>query len=163
MIRRTDDRTAPGVGAERAAGTRAADEACDLSSAGALLKSLRDESVHLVRSEFALARAETAETVSRAGKSAGSIAAGGFVLYAGFLFLLGAVTWLLYLFLVEVGLSAVVSVWLAPLVTGLVAALIGYGMVKKGIETLKNLSPLRYLGHLLVPLVRGVRGVRRRR
>jgi hypothetical protein len=105
-----------------------------------LLKELRDETTTLFRQEIALAKTEMSEKASKAGKQAASIGAGAAVLMAGALVLLLGVAALLYWALVAMGVSHYVSGWLAPVIVGGVTALIGYGMVQKGVSTLKHMS-----------------------
>lgn len=118
-------------------------------SLGELVKELRDEARTLFRQEVALAKTEMSEKASKTGKSAGSIAAGGAVLFAGLIFILLAATWGLNLVLVAIGLEAQ-SLWLAPLIVGLLTTAIGYGMVKKGTNSIKHESivPKKTVGTL---------------
>ena len=75
--------------------------------------------------------------MSRVARAAAT-AAGGLIAFAGLLFLLVAATAGLYVGLVAAGLSHMTSGWLAPLIVGLVVAIIGYALVQKAISTLRN-------------------------
>lgn len=107
-----------------------------------LLKELRDETTTLFRQEIALAKTEMSEKASKAGKNAASIGAGAAVMMAGALVLLLGVAALLYWAFVALDMSHYVAGWLAPLIVGGVTALIGYGMMQKGVSTLKRMSPV---------------------
>lgn len=88
-----------------------------------LLRRLGNDVLTLFSKEMALARSEFSHALSDTKAGAASLATGGGVLFAGFLFLLGAA----YL-----GLANVVSNWLAALIVGGVTALIGIVMVNSG-------------------------------
>jgi hypothetical protein len=108
-------------------------------SIGELLKELRDESGLLLRQEVALAKTELGEKAAKAGRNAAYIAVGGAVAYAGVLFLLLAVTAVLYVILKAMGVETH-GLWIAPLIVGLAVAVVGYVLIQKGISTLKNES-----------------------
>lgn len=96
----------------------------------------------LFRKELHLAKAEAREKVNQAVGAAASIAIGGVVLLGAFLMLLhSAVAWLVILGL---------EVQWSTLVVGVVVALIGYVMLRKGINNLKasNLTPERTVTQL---------------
>src|SRR5688572_10878895 len=82
----------------------------------------------LFRKEVQLARAEVGETIGKAGSSAALLAAGGVMALAALIVLLLA----LVAGLIEMGMQA----WLAGLIVGLVAALIGYALVRTGLGRL---------------------------
>jgi len=111
----------------------------DDRSIGELLKELRDESGVLLRQEVALAKTELSEKAAKAGRNAAYIAAGGAVAYAGALFILLAVTAMLYLILRALG-AEWHGLWIAPLIVGLAVAIVGYVLIQKGITTFKNES-----------------------
>jgi hypothetical protein len=90
-----------------------------------LVRRLTDELATLVRQELALARAEITSSIRSLILGAGSVAAGGAVLFAGFLVLLAAAV---------LGLAHVVSPWLSALIVGVVVALVGYLMVHAGVK-----------------------------
>ena len=101
-------------------------------SLGELFSSLSREVSFLFQQEVQLAKAEMTEKASTAGRSMTFIAVGGFVAYAGFLALLAAAV---------LGLSEFMSGWLAALIVGVVVAVIGYIVLQKGINDLKNMNP----------------------
>jgi len=103
-----------------------------------LIRELRDESMTLLRQEVALAKTEVSEKVSRVSRNSMYLAVGGAIAYAGLLILLIAATVGLYAGLVAVGLSHMTAGWLAPLIIGAILAIIGYGLVQKAINTLKD-------------------------
>src|SRR6185436_17120592 len=92
-----------------------------------LMRRLLNEVATLFRQELALARAEFMRALSRILVSATSVATGAAVLYAGVLVLLAAAV---------LGLAKVLEPWLAALIVGAVAGVIGYLMVHAGIKAL---------------------------
>lgn len=117
-------------------------ESHDGRSIAGLIRELRDETTILLRQEVALAKTEMSEKASRAGRNAAYLAAGGLVAYAGALFLLLALTSALLIGMMAAGLDAEIAWWLAPLIVGGIVALIGYGLVQKGLNALKHQSPV---------------------
>ncbi|MFP4165071.1 MAG: phage holin family protein [Chitinispirillaceae bacterium] len=109
-------------------------------SVGDLLRDFRDEAINMARQQIELAKTETSEKVSKFSRNAAYLAAGGAVAYAGGLFLLAGLTYLGYIGLLALGLSAAVSIWLMPLITGVVVATVGTILVFKAINTFKNTS-----------------------
>lgn len=107
-----------------------------------LVKDLRDETINMVRQQIELAKTETSEKVSSFGNNAASISAGGAVLYAGFLFILAALTFLGYVALNALGLSPAVSLWLMPLITGAIVSIIGWVMISGSMKKIKRMSIL---------------------
>ncbi len=107
-----------------------------------LVKDLRDETINMVRQQIELAKTETSEKVSSFGNNAASISAGGAVLYAGFLFILAALTFLGYVALNALGLSPAVSLWLMPLITGAIVSIIGWVMISRSMKKIKRMSIL---------------------
>jgi hypothetical protein len=106
----------------------------------ALFSELTNETVDLVRQEVALARAEMSKKISTAQTALTSVAIGAAILLAGlFIILLAVVN------VVAMILPPDLAPWLAPLIVGVVIALIGYGMLKGGSHKLqpKNLVPER--------------------
>ena len=96
---------------------------------GELFSELAQETTTLVRHEVNLAKVEMSEKASRAGKHVGFLAAGGAVAYAGLLAVLAAAIILL---------NAVMPLWVAALVVGLVVAVVGYLLVRRGLDALKR-------------------------
>ncbi len=101
----------------------------DDRSLGELFSELAQETATLVRHEVNLAKVEMGEKASRAGKHVGFLAAGGAVAYAGLLAVLAGVIFLL---------DAVMPLWLAALLVGLVVAVVGYLLVRRGLDALKR-------------------------
>ena len=101
----------------------------DNRSLGELFAELAQETTTLVRHEVNLAKVEMTEKASRAGKHVGFLAAGGAVAYAGLLAILAGVIFLL---------NAVMPLWLAALLVGLVVAVVGYLLVRRGLDALKR-------------------------
>ena len=110
-----------------------------------LLSDLSRETIELVRQEIALGRAEIFEKISTAERGLVSVAIGAAILLAGIFILLQAVV---------NGLAMVLppdlAPWLAPLIVGIVIAVIGYIMVKSGSSRLQpdNLMPQRTMDSL---------------
>ena len=111
------------------------DPRTDDRSLGDLLGELASETSTLIRQEIALAKTEIRQDVRDVGKSAGLIAAGGAVAYAGLIVLLFG----LGLLLGE--LFGEDWVWLGVFLVGLVTAFVGYGLLKKNLAELKKLDP----------------------
>jgi heme/copper-type cytochrome/quinol oxidase subunit 2 len=113
-------------------------------SLGQILKELSSETSTLLRQEVDLAKTEMSEKASRVGSNLGSVAVGGAVTFLGALALLYAVVaGLTSLF--DQFMDLEVAVWLAPLIVGIALAIVGYGLIKKALETLKHesLTPQR--------------------
>jgi tetrahydromethanopterin S-methyltransferase subunit G len=111
-------------------------------SLGDLLSTLANEVSTLVRQEVRLARVEVSQKASQAGRDIGILAAGGMVAYAGLLAIVAAAI---------LGLAAVgLPTWLAAFVVGLVVAVAGYLMVRRGLDNLKqgSLAPQQTLTSL---------------
>jgi hypothetical protein len=92
-------------------------------SIGGLFTSLTTDLSGLVRKEIDLARTETLEKVTSAGRSLMMLAAGGLILYTGLLALLVAIL---------VALSQAMSLGLAALVVAIVMGLIGFMIISIG-------------------------------
>lgn len=101
----------------------------DDRSLGELFAELAQETSTLVRHEMMLAKAEMSQKASRAGKHAGVLAAGGAVAYAGLLAILAGVIFLL---------NEVMPLWVAAVLVGIVAAVVGYLLVRRGLDALKR-------------------------
>jgi hypothetical protein len=102
----------------------------DVSLPG-LLRELRDETSLLFRQEVALAKAELGEKASIAGRNGVFLAMGGLIAYAGLLFLLVALSFLISHGLAAAGLSEGMAAWLGPLIVGLIVGAAGLLMVWK--------------------------------
>jgi len=109
-------------------------------SIGSLLKELRDESTTLIRQEIALAKTEMAEKAGMIGRNVASIGVGAATLYAGVMVLLFGLTFIVYFGLNAIGLSNFWSGVLSFIGMGALIALVGYGLIQKGLKTLKHES-----------------------
>ena len=103
-------------------------------SLGTLFGDLAHDATTLVQKEIELAKAELAEKVETMQRAGLSVAAGGAVLYAGFLVLLLAVV---------AGLDGVLdrwmdTNWLSPLVVGLIVVVAGFVMLKGGQKAMQG-------------------------
>lgn len=94
-----------------------------------LIRDLAHDATELFTKEVALAKSEITHSLQEAKTGAVSVISGGSVLFAGFLFLLGAAT---------LGLAQVMQLWLAALIVGGVVALIGFIMVQAGKKKLET-------------------------
>ncbi len=101
----------------------------DDRSLGELFSELSQDTTTLIRQEVNLAKTEMSQKASRVGKDVGFMAAGGAVAYAGLLAILAGVIALLGL---------VIPLWLSALLVGLVVAVVGYFLVKRGLDALKQ-------------------------
>ena len=101
----------------------------DERSLGELFSELAQETSTLVRQEVQLAKTEMGQKATRVGKDVGFLAAGGAVAYAGLLAILAGIIVLL---------GQVIHMWLSALLVGLVVAGVGYFLVRKGLDALKQ-------------------------
>ena len=110
-----------------------------------LFSDLFRETSTLVHEEAQLAKAEISEKVSHLGSGAAAMAAGGAVLFAGFIVLLFAAVNALAMFLPPEH-----AAWLAPLIIGLIVMIAGYVVLVKGRNELKaeSLKPARTMDSL---------------
>ncbi|MDT0630582.1 phage holin family protein [Rubrivirga sp. S365] len=107
----------------------------DDRSIGDLLSELTSETTTLVKQEIRLVKAEATQEAREAGRAIGAAAAGGAVAYAGLIPILIGIGW---------GLGQLFGedlIWLGILIVGIIAAIIGYVMLKKGLDQIKQLSP----------------------
>ena len=111
----------------------------------ALFGDLWRETQTLVHQEAQLAKAEISEKVSQVTTGAGEIAAGGAILFAGFIVLLFSAVGAL-----ELMIASEHSIWLAPLIVGVVVMVIGYIVLSRGRKQIKpdSLTPERTLESL---------------
>ena len=100
-------------------------------SLGELFGELSQEALTLIHQEIQLAKAEISQKMSQAGRDITFLAIGGFVTYAGFLALIAAAI---------LGLSVLMPGWLAALIIGLIIASIGYVLVQKGLNNLREID-----------------------
>src|SRR5512134_795580 len=110
-----------------------------------LFSDLWRETQTLVHQEAELAKAEISEKVSQVTTGAGEIAAGGAILFAGFLVLLFAAVGAL-----EMLLPTEHAMWLAPLIVGLIVMIVGYVVLARGRKqlTAESLAPQRTMESL---------------
>ncbi len=111
----------------------------------ALLGDLSRETVDLMRREIALARAEASEKIGNAKAAATSIGGGAILALAGVVVLLQAAVAALAMVL-----PPDQAAWLAPLIVGIVALLVGLGLLKGGSAKLdgEHLKPERTMNSL---------------
>jgi Putative Actinobacterial Holin-X, holin superfamily III len=116
----------------------------DRSSLAALFTGLTREISTLIRQEVALARTEVAEKVGQVKAAIVSLGAGGALLLVGLFFLFQALAFGVAA-LLENWLDARVVVWLAPLLVGALALLIGGAVLRSGLSNLAStdLAPRR--------------------
>ena len=110
-----------------------------------LFSDLWRETTSLVHDEVELAKADISDKVAQAGRGVGALAAGGAVLFAGFVVLLFAAVRGL-----EMALPPDQAPWLAPLIVGAVVTIIGAVALSSGKKKLKaeNLKPTRSIDSL---------------
>ncbi|HEX3101637.1 MAG TPA: phage holin family protein [Pyrinomonadaceae bacterium] len=103
-------------------------------SVGELFTELATETGTLIRQEMALATAEMTGKVTRLGKNAGMVAAGGMVGFAAFLTLLAAIV---------AGLSYFMPVWLSALIVAVVVGAVAFYLISSSLAAIKraNLAP----------------------
>ncbi len=101
----------------------------DERSLGELFSELAQDTSTLVRKEVQLAKTEMSQKASKVGKDIGFLAAGGAVAYAGLLAILAGIIVLL---------GQVIPMWLSALLVGLVVAGVGYFLVRRGLDALKQ-------------------------
>lgn len=113
----------------------------DNRSLGELFTELTQETSTLVRQEVQLAKTEMSQKASAVGKDIGFLAAGGAVLYAGFLALIATVI---------IALSYALPWWLSALIVSIIVLAIGGFLVRRGLDNLKqtNLAPTATLDTL---------------
>lgn len=101
------------------------------ASLGDLFSRLTQDTSRLIRQEVQLASREMTDKATAIGKNLGMLVAGGAVAYGGFLFLLGALTY---------GLVSLfdLPLWLSFLIVGILAGIVGYFLVQRGISALKE-------------------------
>ena len=107
---------------------------------------------NLFTKELALARAEMRENMEQTRRGAMEVSTGGVVLLGGYVVLLMAAVY---------ALSEVMEPWIAALLVGGIAALVGYMMVKSGMRhfSARDLRPDRTIDsvHKDADAIRGAR------
>ena len=109
----------------------------DPRSVGDLIRELADEGRTLLRNEVSLVKAELTDKVHVYEKNSSRIAIGGAFLLAALFFVLWALNMGVTALLTLV-VEPEIAVWLAPLILGIVLAVIGRGMVKGGAEEIRH-------------------------
>lgn len=114
------------------------------SSLATLFTDLTREVSALIRKEVALARTEAAEKFTQVKNALISLGAGGVALLIGLYFLFQALAIGLAALLAD-WLGAQIGIWLAPLLVGLLAAIIGWLVLRRGLGNLQatELTPHR--------------------
>jgi hypothetical protein len=107
-------------------------------SLGELFAELSRETSTLVRQEVELAKTEMSRKVTRMGKHAGFIVAGGLLAYAALLAVVASLIALL-------AMTLELPVWVSALVVALVIGGVSYFLIQKGINGMKetDLTPKR--------------------
>ena len=101
----------------------------DERTLGEMFAELSRETRTLVHQELQLAKTELTEKASQMGKGAGLVAGGGLIAYGGLLAMIAAMA----LVLIAIGLPP----WAAALVGGVLAAGIGYLLIRSGLAALR--------------------------
>ena len=112
-------------------------------SLGELFGQLTQDMTLLVRQEVQLARSEMSEKISRFTTNLVSVATGGLVAYMGAWALVAAL-------IIALHELANISPWVSALIVGVVLAIVGYAMLKRGLSELKrvDLAPRRTVENL---------------
>ena len=111
----------------------------DERSIGDLFKELQDDGSRLVRQEIELAKAEVRESLKVYAKSAVSMAIGGALLLGALFFVLWTINMALTA-LLENAVGIGNAVWPSPLILAVVTGLIGYSMLKGGVNRMSDES-----------------------
>jgi hypothetical protein len=114
----------------------------DERTLGEMFAELSRETRTLVQQELQLAKTELTEKASKLGKGAGLIVGGGVIAYGGLLAIIAA----LVLIMIALG----VPPWAAALVGGVIAAGVGYLLIRSGLAALKphGLTPQKTIDTL---------------
>lgn len=107
-------------------------------SIGELFGQLTQDMTLLVRQEIQLARSEMSEKLSHLAANLISVATGGLVAYMGAWALVAAL-------IIALHELANISPWVSALIVGIVLVIVGYAMLKRGLNELKrvDLAPRR--------------------
>ncbi len=101
----------------------------DDRSLGELFAELTKQTTTLVRQEVQLAKTEMSQKATEAGKDVGFLGAGGALAYGGLLAIIAGII---------LALGEQIPLWASALLVGLVVAAIGYFLVRKGLNALKQ-------------------------
>ena len=105
-----------------------------------LVKDLRDDATLLLQQEMALAKTEISEKIDHLLRNAAYAIACSLVAFVGLIFVLQSVTVLIGLGLKKAGLTDDQVLWLAPLILGVIVAVIGAILISKGMAAMKKES-----------------------
>lgn len=105
-----------------------------------LFKQLRDESMTLIRQEVQLARTETMEKARMAARNSTLLGVGAGVAAAGGLLILLGVSFIVTALFAFAGVSWPTALWLGPLIVGVITAVVGLVLSRKGMNALKKKS-----------------------
>jgi hypothetical protein len=111
--------------------------ALDNRSIGDLIRELADEGRSLLRSEVSLVKAELSDKVHVYERNSTRIAIGGAFLLAALFFVLWAVN-MGVTALLTLAVEEEIAIWLAPLLIGIILAVVGRSMVKGGTNEIKH-------------------------
>jgi hypothetical protein len=117
--------------------TRGRPSAFDGRSVADLLRDLSTETVSLVRQELDLARAEMRDKVEVYRRSSLAIGAGAALLLGALLFGLWTINSALTALLAQ-SMDLEVAVWLSPLILTVVLGAMGWGMVRRAMNEMKE-------------------------
>lgn len=109
----------------------------DNRSIGDLIRELADEGRSLLRSEVSLVKAELTDKVHVYERNSSRIAIGGAFLLAALFFVLWAVN-MGVTALLTLAVEEEIAVWLAPLLIGIILAVVGRSMVKGGTNEIRH-------------------------
>ncbi len=146
MITETDVKAGSGTRVRETAAGRAAMHAYECRgngqgrSIGGLFRDLVDQTRLLLRQELHLARAEITEKAAQAGRQSAMIVTGAIVALGGFIALIAAACTGLWVALIAADVEHQTAVWLAPLIVGIVVAVIGYALIHAGVSALRRMS-----------------------
>ena len=114
----------------------------DERTLGEMFAELSRETRTLVQQELQLAKTELTEKASKIGKGAGLIVGGGLIAYGGLLAIIAA--------MVLITITLGVPPWAAALMGGVLAAGIGYLLIRNGLAALKpqELTPRKTIDTL---------------
>lgn len=101
-----------------------------------LIKELRDETTLLLRQEVALAKTEIGEKVSRIARNSVYLIVGGLIAYVALIVLAGAAVAGAFVVFLAFNISERTALWLAPLVTAAVLAMLGGILIYKALRTI---------------------------
>jgi len=104
-----------------------------------LIRELRDEATVLLRQEVAMAKTEMSEKASKLGRDIGTLVVGGAVAFLAAIFMLLAVTGGLAVMLMSVKFD-LHAIWIAPLIVGVIVAVIAAAMIAKVKQSLASAS-----------------------